>query len=290
MRRKILLTLCLTLLIVLAFSGCVETNEDSNNGDTNDDNNAGGLTGTATYSGIWSGSLQEMGDINGTWEYIVDFDQGTVTGWFKGDAAGDVSGNVSDGVVEASGDAAFGTVSWSGSFSSDGEEVSGTWEYLGGDGSGSWNGSKGKASEDGTENNEEDGDDIETADSLKYSVEVTSEGETRSATWKAKNIGTDNMKMRLEGTEGEENFGWILDGENRRLWTLTDDVWEEIELPSEEYWVSYWNTWKSAFDGYHTALSSWTGGEYTYTDGEGNQVRIFDIEINPTLSDSQFEP
>lgn len=79
-------------------------------------------TGTENYSGTWSGT-----GVSGTWEFAVDWGAGTVSGWFTGDAAGNVTGSVSPGAISASGSAAWGLVSWSGTFSADGSSVSGTW-------------------------------------------------------------------------------------------------------------------------------------------------------------------
>ncbi|MFO7967126.1 MAG: PGF-pre-PGF domain-containing protein, partial [Archaeoglobaceae archaeon] len=97
-----------------------------------------------TYSGDWSGTVpSDIGPIpvNGEWRFIV-FDSGSLAGWFTGDGAGDIRGEVSDGVVSASGEgsAALGAVSWSGEFS--GSSCSGTWSVDTGPGSGTWSGEK----------------------------------------------------------------------------------------------------------------------------------------------------
>ncbi len=122
-------------------------------------------TGEHTYSGEWEGTLGAHGfsmEHSGTWQFKVDFDKGEVEGWFKGDGAGDITGTVSDGVVEASGEAAFGVVEWFGDFSSDGEEISGTWEIAEsasefGEGSGTWSGSLGELEEESPEEEEPEG-------------------------------------------------------------------------------------------------------------------------------------
>ncbi len=109
-----------------------------------------------TYSGEWEGSLVLHGfskEYSGTWQFEVDFDKGEVEGWFKGDGAGNITGTISDGIIEASGEAAFGVVQWFGKYSSDGEEISGTWEIAEeasefGKGSGTWSGSLGELKEE----------------------------------------------------------------------------------------------------------------------------------------------
>jgi len=151
--KKILALTVGLLLIVTTISGC------TGNGDTEEETVNGGeidLSGRTTYSGDWEGSLGAYGyseEYSGTWQFEVDFDEGNVEGWFRGDGSGDITGTVSDGIIEASGEAAFGVVQWSGDFSSGGEKVSGTWEITEeatgfGAGSGTWSGSVGEMEED----------------------------------------------------------------------------------------------------------------------------------------------
>jgi hypothetical protein len=122
-------------------------------------------TGENTYSGEWEGTLGTHGfhkEYSGTWQFDVDFDEGEVEGWFKGDGAGDITGTVSDGIIEASGEAAYGVVLWFGEYSSNGEEISGTWEISEsasefGEGSGTWSGYLKKSEEESPEEEELEG-------------------------------------------------------------------------------------------------------------------------------------
>ncbi len=149
----------------------------------------------------------------------------------------------------------------------------------------------GCAEEDGDENgNGNAADDIEEASSLKFTVEgTTAEGDHGILTWSAKDIGTEAMKMRAEGTSNGEEFGYILNGVTKTIYALEDGVWEKHEF-GDDYWDMMWDSYETMFQSYHTALTGWTGGEYTYTDGEGNQARIYEIQVNPSLDDSLFNP
>jgi len=103
---------------------------------------AGGYTGIGSenYSGNWSGS-----GYSGTWEFAVNWDAGTVSGWFTvtGYAGtADVAGTVSPGAIDAEGTALMGSVSWSGNFSSDGSSVSGNWDCPIAGASGTWSGTR----------------------------------------------------------------------------------------------------------------------------------------------------
>jgi hypothetical protein len=128
---------------------------------------------------------------------------------------------------------------------------------------------------------------IETATSLAFDVDVTSEGTTSTMTFKAKDIGTNNMKIRMEGTilvdETTQDYIVIANGELQKAWMYTGGVWMDMS----DYFSEYWEDWAGSFEGYTGELSGWTGGDYTYTYG-GTTVRIYNIVLNPVLEDSLF--
>jgi len=159
--KKIFFVLLLASLLVLsvAFTGCTEDDNDENDNDENDndendndendndenDNDEYVGTGTETFSGDWEGEdALGQDEYEGTWEFTIDWDNEDVSGWFDGDAEGDIDGSVSAGEITASGEAALGYVTWEGTFSPDGSSVSGEWEIVA-EGitaySGTWSGS-----------------------------------------------------------------------------------------------------------------------------------------------------
>lgn len=282
--KKLFVFLIASLLILgIAFSGCTEEDDDDNG----EEDNGEELTGTSVYSGTWSGSSEHDDDVEGTWEFTVDFDEGTVTGWFQGDYAGDVSGTFSDGEIEASGTAGFGTAEWSGEFSTDGEEVSGEWELTDITGSGTWSGSFEREVDD----NGDDEGDVEGASSLKYKWSYEEEDGT-SGTWTymVKDIDTDNLKMRIDWTEDEEEEqeAFILNKELEKAWYIEDGQWEEVPSQAYDMIVSqYVSQWES----HHGTISGWTGEPIEITDPDtGTTITWHGVEIDPVLSDSLFEP
>jgi hypothetical protein len=58
-----------------------------------------------------------------------------------------------------------------------------------------------------------------------------------------------------------------------------------IDLSST--YSTQWDQWSQSFAGYKESLSGWTGGTYTSPDGT---VTISDIQVNPDLSNSLFQP
>jgi len=101
-------------------------------------------------------------------------------------------------------------------------------------------------------------------------------------TFKAKDIGSSSMRIRIEGTAAGYDFIYIINGANQTLWVYAMGQWTDMSSS----FSTYWDTWTGAFEGYQTNLSGWTGGTYTSPDGT---VTIHDIIVNPSLDDSLFQ-
>ena len=138
------------------------------------------------------------------------------------------------------------------------------------------------------ENGTDDTPNVGAATSMRFSVEWTN-GHSEQWTYTAKDIGTEDFKLRWEGTSNGDEDGLIMNSELRRLWFLEDGQWVEEDVP-DGFWELFTETYRIAFEAYMTALEDWTDGDWSYTDpGTGGQVRIYDIEIDPDLSDTLFE-
>jgi len=73
-----------------------------------------------------------------------------------------------------------------------------------------------------------------------------------------------------------------VNGELRRVWELQDGTWVEEHIPDEVWGM---------FEAHRTQLLGWTHGDWTYTDPEtGYSVRIYDVQVDPSLADALFEP
>lgn len=128
---------------------------------------------------------------------------------------------------------------------------------------------------------------IEDATSLQYSVEITGGEAEGTYNYMAKNIGTDDMMIRVEiPIEGMDDLVYIVNGAQQKAWANEGTGWQDISDTFSDQWAA----WKSTWDGYTGNLADWTSGEKTYTDpADGSMVRIFDIVVNPSLADSLFE-
>ncbi len=244
--------------------GGTDGGADTTDGGTTDGGTGGEtLTGQKTYSGDWSGSIGVSGfekDFSGTWQFEVNFDEGTVEGWFEGDGSGDITGSVSEGVIEASGEAGFGAVEWSGDFLSGGEDVEGTWEISEeasnyGAGSGTWSGSLGEleTSSQGTEDEEKKPPEEDQASGdeplerypgavmLSHSITQTTKGsliEIEYGTtdsidevvdWYEGELDDRAVNKKKEESSGETTLNYLLD--------KTSTEYAEITISTEDYTI-----------------------------------------------------
>jgi hypothetical protein len=131
------------------------------------------------------------------------------------------------------------------------------------------------------------GANVAGASSLQFTVSVTnsSGGSVGSYTYFIKNAGTSSQMVRIEFTDPNGNFVYIVNSALQQVWVESDGQWTDL---SSTY-ASQYSTWNSAFLGYKNSLTSWSGvGDWTYTDPNGDTVRITNVSVNPSLSDSLF--
>ena len=131
---------------------------------------------------------------------------------------------------------------------------------------------------------------IETAESIQFSASHTSEDTPPETlyeyTWSAKNIGTPNMMIHIEGSFSGNNMVYIVNGAQQKAWIHTSGMWVDI---SHEFYNEF-DTWGETWQEYEANLQDWAGsGDWTYTTAMGT-TRIYDITVNPELPDSLFQP
>jgi len=129
--------------------------------------------------------------------------------------------------------------------------------------------------------------DVAGASSLQFKVSVKpADEESMDYTYSVKNAGTSSMMMRIEMQSAGDSFTYIINGALQKAWIYSGGEWTDFS----EMYQTYWETWNSAWQGYHDSLLGWTGaGDWTYTTPNGDTIRIYDISINPSLPDSLFQ-
>jgi hypothetical protein len=134
------------------------------------------------------------------------------------------------------------------------------------------------------------GANVAGASSLQYTVSVTNSSGASQGTYTfyAKNAGTSNLMIRIEFTDPSgDNFVYIVNGAQQKTWVYENDEWTDLS----DAFSTQWDSWNSAWQGYRNSLAGWTGvGDWTYTDPNGDTIRIYNITVNPSLADSLFQP
>ena len=128
---------------------------------------------------------------------------------------------------------------------------------------------------------------VGSASSIDFKIDITN-SVTSMSRYRARNIGADNMDLRADVTAPGITVSTILSVSQREGWIKTDNVWmsfSDLDRDFDMQWFSYY----LVLIDYMGRLSDWTGGghEYSYN---GYTYRIYDIQVNPSLLDSVFEP
>jgi len=133
------------------------------------------------------------------------------------------------------------------------------------------------------------GSNVAGASSLQFTASVTnSSGELQeTSTYYAKDIGTSNIMLRMELTDSSgNNFVYIVNGAQQKAWMESGGQWIDISAS----YTSQLSSLNKSFTLFQTNLAGWTGvGDWTYT-SSGGTARVYNISVNPSLSDSLFTP
>ena len=129
---------------------------------------------------------------------------------------------------------------------------------------------------------------VSDATSLKIVADVVGGDQgTFVFEWAAKNIGTNNLKFRLT-INGQDSiqFNYIVDKGQQKAWSDETGAWLQTDF------TETWNLWGVAWNENMEALkTNWTGsGTYSFTNFIGDHITFTQVDINPTLADSLFEP
>jgi hypothetical protein len=128
---------------------------------------------------------------------------------------------------------------------------------------------------------------IADATSLQFTVSITHSdgGDPESYTYYAKNIGSDDVAIRIDmdlGSSGK--FSYIIDSGAQKSWMTMDEGATWIEGVYSDDQGIYAVQLKDYMD---TLIAAGGTADYTYTSGDATIV-ISGIEVDPTLADSLF--
>lgn len=129
---------------------------------------------------------------------------------------------------------------------------------------------------------------IEDANSLQFEVDLTSQETTTKYKLTGKNLRAEDMKIRIDMLDGDTgNFSYILNPGEQEAWTKIDSTWMDLSGDFAAQWDSWGLTWLN----YTENLQNWSGtGDWSYNAPNGDLIRIYNISVNPVISDSLFQP
>lgn len=135
--------------------------------------------------------------------------------------------------------------------------------------------------------------DVAGATSIGFKVNATIEGANGLYAFTAKNLGTSDILLRVDAIEADGSvFIYLYNQTAQTVWVQYGGEWTDQSAD----FASYWNGANSAlgYTGFSTykaeIAANWSGsGAYDYT-SNSNSYHIYDIDVNPTIADSLFQP
>ena len=127
---------------------------------------------------------------------------------------------------------------------------------------------------------------VANATSLEFKANVTIQGVTTNLAFYGANIGTSNLKLRVDILGGEAgNWSYIIDKGQQKSWNSTNNgPWGSSNFTAD------WNFWGESWTNLVANLKNWNGtGDYSYASSNGDFHKIYNITINSDLPDSLFQ-
>jgi len=133
---------------------------------------------------------------------------------------------------------------------------------------------------------------VADATSLQYDADVTYQGSTSLYKFAARDMGTSDMALRIDifgGASG--NYTYILNGKDQTAWVGVNDEWSDLSSDFTNQWNAWVGSGKQFTTDVDTLAANWSGtGDYTYTDSATQTtIRIYNIQVNPTIDNALFE-
>ncbi|MCW3998821.1 MAG: hypothetical protein NWE93_01110 [Candidatus Bathyarchaeota archaeon] len=120
---------------------------------------------------------------------------------------------------------------------------------------------------------------IADAETLTFSANVTSQGQTTEYKWYGKDMQSDAV-VRVDLA----TYAYILDTASEKSWISTDSgaTWTASTYATDyAAWGGYWTE-------YTGKLAGWTSGDVSYENSAGEAIVLFNITIDPTIPDTTF--
>ncbi len=120
---------------------------------------------------------------------------------------------------------------------------------------------------------------VAEANTMQFSANVTSQGQTTEYKWYGKDIQS-SLVIRVDVS----TYSYILDEDQQKSWASFDSgaTWSTSDFTAD------WAGWGAQWTEYVDKLEDWTSGDYSYTNSVEESIVLFNIDVNPTIPDSTF--
>jgi hypothetical protein len=129
---------------------------------------------------------------------------------------------------------------------------------------------------------------VADATTLKFSANVTSQGQTTEYKWQGRDIKSSNLTLRVDFA----TYAYILDAGQEKSWMSADSgaTWTASTFAADWGTVAapgFGNQWAEYVNHLTT---NWNGSDnqYSYANTAGEAIVLFNINVNPTIPASTF--
>lgn len=124
--------------------------------------------------------------------------------------------------------------------------------------------------------------------SFDIKADITSQGSTSSYRYRTKDLGSPNEKIRGDTLSGQwAGTSFIMRIGENKVYVYENGQWANQSASAE--WQYYIQQYSSAIQNISNYLSKWTGGDVTF-EYQNQTFRLYEIQVNPALSDNIFQP
>ena len=126
------------------------------------------------------------------------------------------------------------------------------------------------------------------SDSIIFKLEMSHPGGTSISEYKAINLKSDYPDFKLTGLEGDDSISIIL-GSQKEGWTFDYGEWMDMTKMFQS-WDNLWESYYGTFEFAYSEILRESKDEIVLNPEPGVTMRIYDIEMNPQISASEFSP
>lgn len=128
---------------------------------------------------------------------------------------------------------------------------------------------------------------VASSESIIFKIETTYPTGAKLHEYKAINLNNDYPDFKLTGLQGDDSIS-IISGSQKTGWTYYYGEW--MDMTRMESWDNLWESYYSQFEFAYSTILRKNKDEIVLNPEQGVTMRIYDIDMNPQISESEFNP